>query len=530
VSTDQSRRATVEGGLSEPVPVVPYAFAKRFRLAVVSDHLLEESVHAAAQEQRQTSQANAHPRPLRVLITPATPPEALLEVRRFLGRAVQFNRVDESTLNHTLMALYEHQRGAAEQAVAAADESLDLTQLADATPVTEDLLEQEEDSPIIRLINAILAEALKAQASDIHLETFETRVAVRFRVDGVLRSVLEPQRALAQLLVSRLKVMARLDIAEKRLPQDGRISLRIGNREVDVRVSTIPTRHGERVVLRLLEKTASQIDLGVLGMAPADLARLQTLIAQPHGVMLVTGPTGSGKSTTLYAALSALNDGSRNILTIEDPIEYDIEGIGQTQVNAKAGMSFARGLRAILRQDPDCVMIGEIRDTETADIAIQASLTGHLVLSTLHTNTAIGAVARLIDMGVEPFLLASSLSGLIAQRLVRQLCTACKEAYTPDEATLRLLRMAPTTESIPTVYRAVGCPACYGQGYRGRTGVYEIIPVNEPLRALIHARQGEQELTACARECSSDIFADGVNKVLTGITSVDELLRVLHAH
>ena len=499
---------------ADKAAAVPYAFAKRFRIAVpiTADQEMAEPVSSTRV----------------VLITAATSPEALLEIRRFLNCPVAFSLVDETTLNQTLTTLYEHQSGAAEQAVAAADESLDLAQLADATPITEDLLEQEEDSPIIRLINAILAEALRAQASDIHLETFESRVAVRFRVDGVLRTMLEPQRALAQLLVSRLKVMARLDIAEKRLPQDGRISLRIGNREVDVRVSTIPTRHGERVVMRLLEKTASQIDLGVLGMAAADLTRLQTLVAQPHGVILVTGPTGSGKSTTLYAALSSLNDGSRNILTIEDPIEYDIEGIGQTQVNAKAGMTFARGLRAILRQDPDCVMIGEIRDTETAEIAIQASLTGHLVLSTLHTNTAIGAIARLIDMGVEPFLLSSSLSGLVAQRLVRQLCPACKQPYPPDAATLHLLRMKPDTAI--TLYRAVGCSECYGQGYRGRTGVYEIISVDEPLRALIHARAGEHELAAQARRSSPDIFQDGVGKVTAGITSVDELVRVLHAH
>ncbi|HEY3700461.1 MAG TPA: type II secretion system ATPase GspE [Spongiibacteraceae bacterium] len=494
--------------------LLPYAFAKRFRLA---------NAHS-----EDTSAA-------RILITADTPPSALLEARRFLARPVIFETVDVTALNQALAAIYEHRSGAAQQAVADADadETLDLNRLAELTPVTEDLLEKDDDSPIIRLINAILTEALRETASDIHIETFENRVAVRFRVDGVLRTLLEPQRALANLLVSRIKVMARLDIAEKRLPQDGRLSLRVGNREVDVRVSTIPTRHGERVVLRLLEKNASRLDLAVLGMSAPDLHRLQHIIAQPHGVILVTGPTGSGKSTTLYAALQSLNDGSRNILTIEDPIEYDVEGVGQTQVNTKAGMTFARGLRAILRQDPDIVMIGEIRDTETAEIAIQASLTGHLVLSTLHTNTAIGAITRLIDMGIEPFLLSSSLAGLVAQRLVRQLCSACKQAYAADAATRRLLhdnRSDAEAEKNPLIlHRAHGCEHCYGQGYRGRTGVYEIITLDEALRELIHSRAGEQELTRCVRQSSTDIFQDGIEKVKAGITSVDELLRVLNA-
>jgi general secretion pathway protein E len=484
---------------------------------------------------------------VKIIITNQTPASALFEARRFLARPVTFELVDEDTLNQTLAATYEHQSGAAQQAVTAADDSVDLNRLAELTPITEDLLEQDDDSPIIRLINAILTEALRAAASDIHIETFETRIAIRFRVDGVLRNVLEPKRALAQLVVSRIKVMARLNIAEKRLPQDGRLSLRIGNREVDVRVSTIPTRHGERVVLRLLEKTADRLDLAVLGIAARDLSTLRSILAQPHGVILVTGPTGSGKSTTLYASLSSLNDGSRNILTIEDPIEYDVEGVGQTQVNTKAGMSFALGLRAILRQDPDIVMIGEIRDTETADIAIQASLTGHLVLSTLHTNTAIGAVTRLIDMGVEPFLLSSSLSGLIAQRLIRQLCSNCKQPYEADAPTRALLRcdtpalgneahdaISNKDEDDITVkplilYRAIGCEQCHGQGYRGRFGVYEIVPINDALRALIHARAGEQELTLCARSFTTDMRQDGIEKVIAGMTSLDEMLRVIHA-
>ncbi len=306
-------------------------------------------------------------------------------------------------------------------------------------PESGDLLEQEDDAPIIRLINAILSEAIKAGASDIHLETFEKRLVVRFRVDGILREVIEPRRELAALLVSRVKVMARLDIAEKRVPQDGRISLKVGGREVDIRVSTLPSANGERVVLRLLDKQAGRLSLQHLGMSERDRRLLDDNLRKPHGIILVTGPTGSGKTTTLYAGLVTLNDRSRNILTVEDPIEYYLEGIGQTQVNPRVDMTFARGLRAILRQDPDVVMVGEIRDQETADIAVQASLTGHLVLSTLHTNSAVGAVTRLVDMGVEPFLLSSSLLGVLAQRLVRVLCVHCREARPADEAECALL-------------------------------------------------------------------------------------------
>lgn len=482
----------------------PYSFAKRYRLVI--------------------NRGNS----LKVLITTRTPPEALLEMQRFLGQNVDFVTVEEHILNNALAEVYEHNSGAAMRAAESSDETLNLSELAESIQATEDLLDSDDNSPIIRLINAILTEALRAQASDVHIETFEQRITVRFRVDGILREMLRPRRALAQLLVSRIKVMARLDIAEKRLPQDGRISLRIGEREIDVRVSTIPTRHGERVVLRLLDKRQGRVDLAVLGMLESDLTRIKEILAQPHGVLLVTGPTGSGKSTTLYAALASLNDGSRNILTIEDPIEYDLEGIGQTQVNGKAGMSFSRGLRAILRQDPDIVMIGEIRDRETAEIAIQASLTRHLVLSTLHTNTAIGAITRLVDMGVESFLVSSSVSALVAQRLVRVLCDSCKQSFEPDKTQRQMLNLAPDEPRV-VLYRAIGCDQCYQQGYKGRTGIYEIIPVNDSLRSLIHRRASEQEMLACAREFSGDLYQDGVKKVKAGITTIEELLRVSYA-
>ena len=449
---------------------------------------------------------------------------SLAEARRLLGRPVYCRPVSENQFNEALSRSYQGDAGDSMQAAEGISEHIDLESLADLVPETEDLMEQEDDAPIIRLINAILQEAVRENASDIHIETFERRLSVRLRIDGVLREVLQPRRELAPLLVSRIKVMARLDIAEKRVPQDGRISVRLAGREVDVRVSTMPSSAGERVVLRLLDKQAGRLNLSSLGLAEHDHVQLQALIAKPHGILLVTGPTGSGKTTSLYASLTELNDHSRNILTVEDPIEYQLDGIGQTQVNTKVEMTFARGLRAILRQDPDVVMVGEIRDRETAEIAVQASLTGHLVLSTLHTNSAVGAVTRLVDMGVEPFLLSSSLIGVVAQRLVRVLCTACREAHVADKGECALLGVA--VANAPTIFRSAGCAQCNQRGYKGRTGIYEVVPINDTLRRLIHERGLEQELEAEARTSSPSIRQDGMQKVLSGITSLDEVLRV----
>ncbi|WP_036994007.1 type II secretion system ATPase GspE [Metapseudomonas furukawaii] len=449
---------------------------------------------------------------------------ALAEARRFAGRRLPLKPLSVEAFDQALAQAYQHDSSAAMQLAEDLGGSLDLAALAEQIPETEDLLEQEDDAPIIRLINAILGEAIKENASDIHLETFEKRLVVRFRVDGILREVLEPKRELAALLVSRIKVMARLDIAEKRVPQDGRISLRVAGREVDIRVSTLPSANGERVVMRLLDKQAGRLTLQHLGMSDHDRLLLEETVRRPHGILLVTGPTGSGKTTTLYASLVTLNDRTRNILTVEDPIEYHIEGIGQTQVNPKVDMTFARGLRAILRQDPDVVMVGEIRDQETAEIAVQASLTGHLVLSTLHTNSAIGAITRLVDMGVEPFLLSSSLLGVLAQRLVRVLCPSCKEAYPADAAECRLLGVDP--DSAPTLFRARGCPECHQQGYRGRTGIYELVVFDDHMRSLIHSVASEQEMIRHARLTRPSIREDGRRKVLAGITTVEEVLRV----
>lgn len=453
---------------------------------------------------------------------PGATPLSIAEVRRFLGVPLKLERVEAEAFDALLRTAYEAGSSAAMQMVEGLDETTDLAHLAQELPEPSDLLESEDDAPIIRLINAVLTQAVKENASDIHVEPFENRLVVRFRVDGVLREVLQSRRAVAPLVVSRIKVMSKLDIAEKRLPQDGRISLRIAGRAVDVRVSTIPAGHGERVVLRLLDKQAGRLDLASLGMDVRTQAVMDELIHKPHGIILVTGPTGSGKTTTLYAALERINDNTRNIMTVEDPIEYYIDGIGQTQVNTKVEMTFARGLRAILRQDPDVVMVGEIRDIETAHIAVQASLTGHLVLSTLHTNTAVGAVTRLRDMGVEPFLLSSSLIGVLAQRLVRVLNPETRQAYEGGEYERRLLNLSADAPA-PTLHRP---GQDFGNGYRGRTGIYELVTVDDTMRTMIHDGAGEHELERHARLSSPSIREDGRAKVLMGETSLEELLRV----
>jgi len=446
------------------------------------------------------------------------------ELRRHLNMPIMLEAVDSETFAKLLIKHYETDSSTAMQMAEDFGESMNLFDLIHELPKPEDLLEKQDDAPIIRLLNALLSEAIKEGASDVHIETFEDRIMIRFRVDGVLREVLEPQRVLAPLIVSRIKVMAKLDIAEKRLPQDGRITLRIGGRAVDVRVSTMPTSHGERVVLRLLDKQNARLDLAQLGMEEKTLRIMQRLIALPHGIILVTGPTGSGKTTTLYAAMTSLNNQTRNILTVEDPIEFDLPGIGQTQVNYKVNMTFAKGLRAILRQDPDVVMIGEIRDLETAQIAVQASLTGHLVLSTLHTNSAIGAITRLDDMGIEPFLLSSSLIGVLAQRLVRLLCKHCKKAVpaTPSECAI----MSVPDDPLPTIYHPSGCSLCRNTGYAGRSGVYELIAIDDTLRTMIHDRKAEQILRKYARTLFPSIRQDGYRRVLNGDTSLEEVLRV----
>jgi general secretion pathway protein E len=484
-------------------PVLPFPFAKRCGAFVLDDGKAFTLYHKEAVHH-----------------------SVVAEIQRYLGCPFVCKAIADDRFEPMMTSAYESRSTEAMQMVEDLGDEMDLASLADSVPESEDLLEQEDDAPIIRLINALLTEAVKENASDIHIETFEKKLVVRYRIDGVLREVVQPKRVLAPLLVSRIKVMAKLDIAEKRIPQDGRISIRIGGREIDLRVSTMPSSNGERVVMRLLDKQAGRLNLSSLGMDRSEMDRLKAILHRPHGIVLVTGPTGSGKTTTLYAGLTELNHDSRNILTVEDPIEYNLEGVGQTQVNNKADMTFARGLRAMLRQDPDVVMVGEIRDGETADIAVQASLTGHLVLSTLHTNTAIGAVTRMFDMGVEPFLLSSSLIGVVAQRLVRVLCPDCKEPYIPDQKEREFLAI--DEQDSHSMFRPIGCAKCNSLGYSGRRGIYEIIQIDNDLRRMIHDRASEAEMVAQARTVSRGIIDDGRQKILSGITSVEEVMRVTH--
>jgi len=435
-------------------------------------------------------------------VCPSTPGWSISEVRRQFGET-SLKRVRDDELDGLLATAYAD-TGSAAAVVGAAENEVDLDRLMQDMPEITDLLDTQDGAPVIRMINALLTQAARDEASDIHIEPFETHSVVRYRVDGTLRDVVSPRKALHGALVSRIKIMAQLDIAEKRLPQDGRIALRVAGRPIDIRVSTVPTGHGERVVMRLLDKQAGRLHLETLGMDAQVLARLDHLIRQPHGIVLVTGPTGSGKTTSLYAALARLDASTSNILNVEDPVEYDLPGISQIQVNAKIDMTFALALRAILRQDPDIIMIGEIRDLETAQIAVQASLTGHLVLATLHTNDAVSAVNRLIDMGVEPFLLASSMLGVLAQRLVRRLCKECKQE---DSAA-------------PGTWRPVGCAACNHTGYSGRTGIHELFCIDDDIRTLIHQGAGEQALRAAAAKAGMfSLREDGERWIRSGATA-----------
>ncbi len=444
------------------------------------------------------------------------------EAIRVIGLEFQMQVLTKKEFDRKLAQYHENRAGDSFSDAEKIGNDFDLDTVAKELAEPEDLLESDDDAPIIRLINALITESIKKNASDIHIEPFETRLSVRFRIDGVLQEILDPPRQIANLLVSRIKVMAKLDIAEKRLPQDGRIALKIAGRPVDIRVSTLPSGHGERVVLRILDKQAGRLDLNHLGMAKQTRNELAQMIKKPHGIILVTGPTGSGKTTSLYAMLTQLNDAQRNILTVEDPIEYDLDGIGQTPVNTKVDMTFAKGLRAILRQDPDVVMVGEIRDAETAQIAVQASLTGHLVLSTLHTNSAVGAITRLIDMGIEPFLLSSSLLGVLSQRLVRQLCPHCKTPLEVLEADVKKYDL----DTAYTLYKAEGCNECQQMGFKGRQGIYELLTINDDLARMIHDGTSQQDMEDYAHQHTHSIRQDGLAKVYRGETTLNEILRV----
>ncbi len=400
----------------------------------------------------------------------------------------------------------------------------DLSLIATEFESPTDMLELTEEAPIIRLLNALLMEAAKEKASDIHIEPYEKSVDVRFRVDGILSKVLSPPKIIHDALISRIKIVAGLDIAEKRLPQDGRIQLLVGGKNIDIRVSIIPTALGERAVLRLLDRQSGMLGLEKLGLADSLLDSLKTALARQNGIILVTGPTGSGKTTTLYASLLRLNTEDRNIITVEDPVEYQLSGIGQMQVNPKIGLTFAAGLRSILRQDPDIMMVGEVRDLETAEIAVHASLTGHLVLSTLHTNDAPGAATRLIDMGIEPFLVASSLVCVLAQRLVRVICPLCRESYTPSSEELSYLGIDPPPSEL---YRGKGCTKCLGKGYSGRTGIYELLEITPDIRTMIAERKDAQAIRTTALSSGfRPLQKNAADKIIRGITTVEEVVRV----
>ena len=444
--------------------------------------------------------------------TPKTPLFALVEAQRIIGPFTLVEVSDEE-LEKQLQIRYQSGSDSALDIASSLDGGNEFLPLADALPQAEELLDSQDNAPIIRLLNAIIAEAIREQASDIHIEPSENCVRVRLRKDGVLQTVIEPKRELAPLLSSRIKIMAKLDIAERRLPQDGRMGIQFAGRPVDIRVSIIPSGIGERIVLRLLDRQSGRLNLSHLGMPKTIHDAVNNLIQRPHGIILVTGPTGSGKTTTLYAALQQINQDSRNIMTIEDPVEYDLNGISQTAVNPQTGMTFANGLRSILRQDPNVIMVGEIRDLETAKVAVQASLTGHLVFSTVHTNTAAGTITRLQDMGVEPFLLSSGIIGVLAQRLVRRLCEDCKE-------------VDPLSEPSNSSWRARGCSQCQHTGYKGRVGIYELLEVTDELKKLIHEGAGEQQLQKHARKQHDSLYQYGLGLVANGVTSMEEVLRV----
>lgn len=482
-------------------PILSYAFARDYGLLVIRENDTSPSL----------------------IIRKGAATSMIPEVRRVAGKIGVIRHVNAQEFDAHLSDTYT----AGELSIEDESSLDDLDSALEGLPHVADLLANDDDAPVIRLINGLMTEAVKSKASDVHLEPFEGNLSVRLRVDGVLTEVASLPAKMSPYIVSRVKVMARLDIAEKRIPQDGRLSLTLGEREFDVRVSTLPSRHGERVVLRLLDTAQAHHSLSDLGIQADVHTRLESLLNEPNGIILVTGPTGSGKTTTLYAGLSLLNDQSRNIMTVEDPVEYALPGVSQTQVNAKVGMTFASGLRAILRQDPDVVMVGEIRDHETAEMAIQASLTGHLVLSTVHTNSAAAAITRLRDMGVEQFLLASTVKGILAQRLVRKLCEACKKPVADPTPSLNQLRAANHTEA--EVFEAVGCTECKNTGYQGRLGIYELVTVDAAVRNMIQTGDSESDIEAYAFANAQTLSESGTQLVLDGVTTVAEVLRVSRA-
>ena len=451
------------------------------------------------------------------------------ELRLVLGRKIRLIAAPEREILKAINMLYDQETSSAEQMVQNLANGEEEDRVLSELEEVEDLLDDASEAPVIKLVNLVLSQAIRARASDVHIEPYQRELKIRYRIDGVLYNRHVLPRRFHSAIVSRVKIMAKLDIAERRLPQDGRIMIKIGDRDIDIRVSVVPTTFGERIVMRLLDKASIFYSLEEIGLSADKLKIINRLIRGGNGIILVTGPTGSGKTTTLYAALDKINSPDKNIITIEDPVEYQLHGIGQIQVNPKIGLAFADGLRSIVRQDPDVILVGEIRDTETAEIAIHAALTGHLVFSTLHTNDAAGAITRLVDMEIEPFLVASSVVAIIAQRLVRVICPGCREAYEPERAVLREVGLAEEQQTQYTFYRGKGCSECFETGYKGRTGIYEILVVDDTIKSLIlRSSHGPAIKAVAVKKGMTTLWQDGIRKVLDGTTAMDEILRVTH--
>lgn len=454
--------------------------------------------------------------------------QPLDDLRILLGLEIEMVLAPEKEIMNAINRIYDRAVDSPEEIIQTISEQ-ESDQFLHELEDTEDLLDSTSEAPVIKLVNIILSQAIRSRASDIHIEPFQNELKIRYRIDGILYNILSPPKGFHFAIASRIKVMAKMNIAERRLPQDGRIRIKIANRDFDIRVSIIPTTFGERVVLRLLDKSSVLFGLDEMGLSEGNRERIQRLIRGSHGIILVTGPTGSGKTTTLYAALSEINSSEKNIITIEDPVEYQLGGIGQIQVNTKIDLTFANGLRSIVRQDPDVILVGEVRDSETAEISIHAALTGHLVFSTLHTNDAAGAITRLIDMGIEPFLVSSAMNAILAQRLIRVICPKCREPYRPELPSLKEIGIEPELLGDRSLYRGKGCPECFQTGYRGRSGIFELLIMSEEIRNLTLKSSDSNALKRTAlQEGMVSLRTDGIARVLDGLTTVEEVLRVTH--
>jgi len=519
--------------LSEIAPkAVPVEFVEAVPAAYAQHHYLigikTDDGETVEREEGEDSKGQTE---IAVVLSKPLDANALDNVSKMTGLPVRLAISTRAAITSVIDIAYE-QRTTVIEDVAEELDSQNLDQLVDEVAASDDLLDVVNRPPVIRLVNDILFRALQLRASDIHVHPYESKIQIRYRIDGILYDTLSLNRNVLPLVISRIKVMAGMDIAERRLPQDGRCSVRLGQREVDLRISTVPTSYGERSVLRLLDKSTALFGLNELGLSKENLNKFDSLLTHSHGVIFVTGPTGSGKSTTLYACLNRINSAEKNVMTIEDPIEYQLEGISQMQVASKKGVTFANALRHVLRQDPDVIMIGEVRDLETARMAIQSSLTGHLVFSTLHTNDSAGALTRLLDLGLEPYLVSSSLIAVIAQRLVRKVCPDCREAIEPVPHELRELGIGSSdlARNGGKFYVGQGCERCFQTGFRGRTGVYETMLINEEIQNLVYKRETAGTIKKVALEAGMQTLRmDGTRKVLAGVTTISEVLRVTQA-